>query len=78
MNKFVQTQNDGIITVDTYAKNIGKVAPVASMMGIKLAEVNAVIAQSTADGVNAEVAFTGLKTALLRLGGEAWGKKLEN
>lgn len=77
MNKFVQTQNDGIITVDTYAKNIGKVAPVASMMGIKLAEVNAVIAQSTADGVNAEVAFTGLKTALLRLGGEAGGKKLE-
>ena len=77
MNKFVQTQNDGIITVDTYAKNIGKVAPVASMMGIKLEEVNAVIAQSTANGVNAEVAFTGLKTALLRLGGEAGGKKLE-
>jgi TP901 family phage tail tape measure protein len=77
MNKFVQTQNDGIITVDTYAKNIGKVAPVASMMGLKLEEVNAVIAQSTANGVNAEVAFTGLKTAFLRLGGAQGAMKLE-
>ena len=77
MDQFVQTQNDGIITVDAYAQNIGKVASVASMLKIPLAEVNAVIAQSTAAGVNAEVAFTGMKTALIKLSGSRGAKKLE-
>ena len=77
MDQFVQTQNDGIVTVDAYAQHIGKVASVASMLKIPLAEVNAVIAQSTAAGVNAEVAFTGMKTALLKLSGSRGAKKLE-
>ena len=64
---FIQTQNDGKIVVAQYAANIAKVAPVASGLGIKLDEINAVIAQVTAGGTNAEVAFTGLKTALAQL-----------
>ena len=58
---FIQTQNDGKIVVDDYARNIGKVASAAAGLKIPIEEVNTVIAQSTASGVQAEVAFTGLK-----------------
>ena len=69
---FIQTQNDGKIVVDDYARNIGKVASAAAGLKIPIEEVNTVIAQSTASGVQAEVAFTGLKGALARLAsGEA-------
>ena len=69
---FIQTQNDGKIVVDDYARNIGKVASAAAGLKIPIEEVNTVIAQSTAAGVQAEVAFTGLKGALARLAsGEA-------
>ena len=67
VDQFIQTQNDGKIVVAQYAANISKVAPVASALGIELAEVNAVISQVTAGGTKAEVAFTGLKTALAQL-----------
>jgi len=77
MDQFIQTQNDGKIVVQEYADNIGKVASVASLMKVPLTEVNAAIALVTKNGVKSEVAFTGMKTALLRLGGEAGGKKLE-
>ena len=77
VDQFIQTQNDGKIIVAEYAQNIGKVASVASTMKVPLKEVNAAIALTTAAGVKAEVAFTGMKTSLLRLGGEAGGKKLE-
>ena len=69
---FIQTQNDGKIVVDQYAQNIGKVASAAAGLKIPIEEINTVIAQSTASGVQAEVAFTGLKGALARLAsGEA-------
>ena len=69
---FIQTQNDGKIVVDQYARNIGKVASAAAGLKIPIEEVNAVIAQSTAAGNQAEVSFTGLKAALARLAsGEA-------
>jgi TP901 family phage tail tape measure protein len=69
---FIQTQNDGKIVVDQYAQNIGKVASAAAGLKIPIEEVNTIIAQSTASGVQAEVAFTGLKGALARLAsGEA-------
>jgi len=69
---FIQTQNDGKIVVDQYAQNIGKVASAAAGLKIPITEINAVIAQSTASGNQAEVAFTGLKGALARLAsGEA-------
>ena len=72
VDQFVQTQNDGKIVVDEYAKNIGKVASAAAGLGIPLSEVNAAIAQSTIAGVDAERVFTGLKVALARLAsGEA-------
>jgi len=77
MDQFIQTQNDGKIVVQEYADNIGKVASVASLMKVPLTEVNAAIALVTKNGVKSEVAFTGMKTALLRLGGEAGGKKLK-
>ncbi len=69
---FIQTQNDGKVIVDAYARNIGKVASAAAGLKIPIEEVNTVIAQSTASGVQAEIAFTGLKGALARLAsGEA-------
>jgi len=72
VDQFVQTQNDGKIVVAEYAANIGKVASAAAGLNVPMSEVNAVIAQSTAAGVQAEVAFTGLKGALARLAsGEA-------
>jgi TP901 family phage tail tape measure protein len=77
-DKMQQTVADGKITIAAYAANIGKVATVASMVGVPLDEVNAAIALSTKNGVKADVAFTGMKTALLRLTGEAGGKKLKN
>ena len=66
-DQFAQTQNDGKITIGEYAANIGKVAPVASALGVSLEEVNAAIARSTAAGSQAEVATTGLRAALTKL-----------
>ena len=77
MDQFVQTQNDGKIVVEEYARNIGKVASAAAALGVPLAEVNAAIAQSTASGVQAEVAFTGVKTALARLASGEAAKALQ-
>ena len=72
VDQFIQTQNDGKIVVAEYAQNIGKVASAAASLGVPLSEVNAVIAQSTAAGNQADVVFTGLKGALARLAsGEA-------
>ena len=67
VDQFIQTQNDGKIVIAEYAANISKVAPVAAALGIELGEVNAIISQVTATGTKAEVAFTGLKTALAQL-----------
>ena len=77
VDKFIQTQNDGKIIVAEYAANIGKVASAAAGLGIPLSEVNAVISQATASGVQAEIAFTGLKGALARLASGEAGKALE-
>ena len=77
VDQFIQTQNDGKIVVEQYAREIGKVAAAAAGLGVPLSEVNAVIAQSTASGVKAEVAFTGLKTALARFASGEAQKALE-
>ena len=66
-DQLVQTQNDGKITVDQYARNLGKVVPVASALGVSFEEVNAAIAQTTAVGLSADVATTGLKSAITKL-----------
>ena len=77
VDQFIQTQNDGKIVVAQYAAEIGKVASAAASLGVPLGEVNAVIAQSTAAGVKAEVAFTGLKSALARFASGEAEKALE-
>ena len=66
MDQFAQTQADGIITIGQYSSNIGKVATTAAGLKVPLAEVNAVIAQSTAAGTQTETAFTGLNAALAK------------
>jgi TP901 family phage tail tape measure protein len=76
MDKFAQTQADGIITIGQYSSNIGKVATTAAGLGIRLKEVNAVLAQSTAAGTNIETAFTGLNSALAKISSGQVGKKL--
>ncbi|MAF40962.1 MAG: phage tail tape measure protein [Cyanobium sp. ARS6] len=77
MDQFVQTQNDGKIVVAEYAQNIGKVASAAAALGVPLAEVNTAIAQSTASGVQAEQAFTGVAASLARLASGEAAKALE-
>jgi len=76
MDKFAQTQADGIITIGQYSNNIGKVATTAAALGVPLGEVNAVLAQATAAGTNVEVAFTGLNSALAKISSGQAGKKL--
>ena len=78
VDQFIQTQNDGKIVVAEYAQNIGKVASAAAGLKVPLSEVNAVIAQSTAAGVQSEVAFTGLKGALARLASGEAAKALKD
>jgi len=76
MDKFAQTQADGIINIGQYSNNIGKVATTAAGLGIRLEEVNAVLAQSTAAGTNIETAFSGLNSALAKISSGQAGKKL--
>ena len=76
MDKFAQTQADGIITIGQYSDNIGKVATTAAGLGVSLDEVNAVLAQSTAAGTNIETAFSGLNSALAKISSGQAGKKL--
>ena len=76
MDKFAQTQADGIITIGQYSQNIGKVATTAAGLKVPLEEVNAVIAQSTAAGTNIETAFSGLNSALAKISSGQAGKKL--
>ena len=64
---FIQTQNDGKIVLDEYARNIGKLAPIAASLGIPLAEVNGAIAAITANGLPAEIAITALRSGIARL-----------
>lgn len=63
-DKFIATQNAGKITVDQYAQQIGKVAPLASQAGVSLDELNGFIATATASGVQVESTFSGLRQAL--------------
>ena len=65
---FIQTQNDGKIVVAEYAANIGKLAPIAASLGVPLEEINGAIAAVTANGVNAEIGITAIRSALAKLG----------
>lgn len=61
---FIQTQNDGKITVGQYATEIGRIAPVAAASGVSIGELNAAIAAATAQGVPVGSTFAGLRQAI--------------
>ena len=61
---FIQTQNDGKIVVDQYAKQIGRIAPIAAGVGVKFEELNAAISSVTAAGVPVESTFAGLRQVI--------------
>lgn len=64
VDKFVQTQADGVITVRQYAAEIGNVSSIAAASGISLDELNAAIATATLRGVPVAQTFTGLRQAI--------------
>jgi TP901 family phage tail tape measure protein len=64
VDTFLQTQNDGVITVRQYAAEIGNVASIAAASGVSLQELNAAIATATLRGVPVAQTFTGIRQAL--------------
>lgn len=64
VDKFAAVQQNGLITIDDYAKQIARLAPLANSAGVKLDELNGFIATATAKGVPAEQAFGGLRQAI--------------
>jgi len=64
VDKFIQTQNDGKIVVAQYARQIGRVAPIAAAAGVGIDELNAAISAITATGVPVESTFAGLRQAI--------------
>lgn len=64
VDTFLQTQNDGVITVRQYAAEIGNVASIAAASGVSLQELNAAIATATLRGVPVSQTFTGIRQAL--------------
>lgn len=61
---FIQTQNDGVLTLGQYASQVGDVASIAAAAGVSIQEVNAAIATATLKGVQLPQAITGLRQAL--------------
>jgi TP901 family phage tail tape measure protein len=64
VDKFVQTQADGVITVRQYAAEIGNISSIAAASGISIEELNAAIATATLRGVQVPQTFTGLRQAI--------------
>jgi TP901 family phage tail tape measure protein len=64
VDKFVQTQADGVITVRQYAAEIGNISSIAAASGISIDELNAAIATATLRGVPVAQTFTGLRQAI--------------
>jgi len=64
---FIQTQNDGKIILDQYAKFIGRLAPTAAATNVSIEELNAAISTITAQGVPVQATFTGLNQALVSI-----------
>lgn len=63
-NALFSAQVKGKITVEELANNIGKVAPIAKVMGISFQEATAGLAAMTLGGLNAELSATALRAAL--------------
>lgn len=55
-----QTVNDGVITYEELAKNLGNTIPIAASLGITIEELGAAYAQLTLQGQNASAAETNI------------------
>ena len=64
----VKTQDEGKISVDELGKNLGRVIPTASSLGINMDQLGASYAIMTAKGQNASIATTNLNSMLGELG----------
>ena len=64
----VKTQDEGKISVDELGKNLGRVIPTASSLGVNLDQLGASYAIMTAKGQNANIATTNLNSMLGELG----------
>jgi TP901 family phage tail tape measure protein len=64
VDKFVQTQADGVITVRQYAAQIGTISSIAAAAGVGIDELNAAVATATLRGVPVAQTFTGLRQAI--------------
>lgn len=64
----VKTQDEGKISVDELGKNLGRVIPTASSLGVNIDQLGAAYAIMTAKGQNANIATTNLNSLLVELG----------
>lgn len=64
----VKTQDEGKISVDELGKNMGRVIPTASSLGVNLDQLGAAYAIMTAKGQNASIATTNMNSMLGELG----------
>ncbi len=64
----VKTQDEGKISVDELGKNLGRVIPTASSLGVNMDQLGASYAIMTAKGQNASIATTNLNSMLGELG----------
>jgi TP901 family phage tail tape measure protein len=64
VDSFIQTQNDGVITVAQYGEQIGNLASLAAAAGVSYQELNAAVAADTLKKVPIAQTFTGLRQAL--------------
>lgn len=66
-DKIRQTVDDGKISFEEYATQIGKAAAVAAGAGVSLDELNAAIAAVTAGGIKAESAVSGVRQLIVNI-----------
>jgi TP901 family phage tail tape measure protein len=60
----IQTQNDGKTTVDQLAQSYGNIAATAATAGVSFEVVNAILANSTAQGLSTSSSVAGLKQVI--------------
>ena len=63
-NVMFQTVNDGVLTFDDLANNLGNTLPLASSLGINIEELGAAYAQLTLKGINASAAETDIASLM--------------
>lgn len=66
-DKIRQTVDDGKISFEQYATQIGKVTAIAASAGVSFDQVNAAIAAITASGIQSESAVSGLRQLIVNI-----------